>query len=83
MNPKKQMKAKKKNKQKKQNKQKIKGSVANRFRITPTGKVVRRASFGRHLKRKKTKKQARRLKRAKLLTGSLAKKVKKLLGVSQ
>ena len=59
---------------------KIRKSVANRFRITATGKVLRRSSFARHLKRKKTKKQIRRLKQIKTVEGKLAKKIKKLLG---
>jgi len=59
---------------------KIRKSVANRFRITPTGKVLRRSSFARHLKRKESKKQIRRLKQIKVVEGALAKKIKKLLG---
>ncbi|MCD6226072.1 50S ribosomal protein L35 [bacterium] len=61
-------------------KYKTKKSVANRFKITKTGKVLRLSSFRRHLKRKKSKKQLRRLKRKKLVTGAMAKKIKKLLG---
>ena len=64
----------------KKTKFKIRKSVANRFRITRTGKVLRRSSFGRHLKRKKSKKQLRRLKRIRVVEGALAKKIKKLLG---
>lgn len=67
-------------KAKKANKKKIPKSVANRFRITKTGKVLRRSSFNRHLKRKKSKKQLRRLKRVKKVEGKLARKIKKLLG---
>jgi len=64
----------------KKTKFKTRKSVANRFRITKTGKVLRRSSFARHLRRKKSKKQLRRLKRIKIVKGSLAKKIKKLLG---
>jgi len=60
-------------------KKKTKKSVASRFKITGTGKVIRRSSFNRHLKRKKTKRQLRRLKRKKQLKGALARKVKKIL----
>jgi len=57
----------------------IKKSVSNRFKITKNGKVLRVSSFNRHLRRKKTKKQLRRLKGKKLITGRLARRVKKLL----
>lgn len=59
---------------------KIRKSVANRFKITRTGKVLRRSSFARHLRRKKSKKQIRRLKQVKVVENALAKKIKKLLG---
>jgi ribosomal protein L35 len=44
-------------------KMKIKKSVSNRFEVTKTGKVLRMSSFNRHLRRKKSKKQLRRLKK--------------------
>jgi len=59
---------------------KIKKSVKNRFEITKTGKVLRESSFHRHLRSSKSKKQLRRLKGKKLVTGRWARKVKKLLG---
>jgi len=65
---------------KKKTKKKIKKSVANRFIITPNGKVLRRSAFNRHLKRRKSKKQIRRLKKRQEVRGSLAKKIKQLLG---
>jgi ribosomal protein L35 len=66
---------------KKQNsKRKIKKSVSNRFEVTKNGKVLRMSSFNRHLRRKKSKKQLRRLKGKQLVKGALAIKVKKLLG---
>jgi len=66
---------------KKQNKKRrIKKSVSNRFEITKTGKVLRMSSFNRHLRRKKSKKQLRRLKGKQVVKGALAIKVKKLLG---
>ena len=61
-------------------KHKIKKSVSRRFTVTKNGKVMREASFDRHLRRKKSKKQLRRLKGKKLVTGRLATRVKKLLG---
>jgi len=59
---------------------KIRKSVRNRFQITKTGKVLKMQSFNRHLKRKKSKRQLRRLKNKKIVSGRWARKVKKLLG---
>lgn len=67
---------------KKSKKLKIKKSVRNRFKITKNGKVLRDSSFRRHLRRKKSKKQLRRLKGRKIVSGRWARKVKKLLGES-
>jgi ribosomal protein L35 len=66
---------------KKQSKKlKIRKSVANRFEITKTGKVLRMSSFNRHLRRKKSKKQLRRIKGKQTVAAAMAVKVKKLLG---
>ncbi|MDP4009606.1 MAG: bL35 family ribosomal protein [Candidatus Shapirobacteria bacterium] len=66
---------------KKQSKKlKIKKSVSNRFEVTKTGKVLRMSSFNRHLRRKKSKKQLRRLKGKQPVLGAFAIKIKKLLG---
>lgn len=59
---------------------KIRKSIARRFRVTKTGKVIRGSSFARHLKRKKTKAQKRRTRVPQKLEGRMAIKVKKLLG---
>ncbi len=59
---------------------KIKSSISARFEVTPTGKVMRRASFDRHLRRKKSKKQLRRLKGKKVVHAAFAKKILRLLG---
>ena len=59
---------------------KIKKSVSNRFEVTKTGKVLRMSSFNRHLRRKKSRKQLRRLKGKHSIANALAIKVKKLLG---
>jgi|GEM_PF-606300 len=66
---------------KQSSKRKIKKSVSNRFEVTKTGKVLRMSSFNRHLRRKKSKKQLRRLKGKQPVNGALAIKVKKLLGL--
>jgi ribosomal protein L35 len=65
---------------KQNNKRKIKKSVSNRFEVTKNGKVLRMSSFNRHLRRKKSKKQLRRLKGKQVVPNTLAIKVKKLLG---
>jgi ribosomal protein L35 len=65
---------------KQSSKRKIKKSVSNRFEVTKNGKVLRMSSFNRHLRRKKSKKQLRRLKGKQVVQGALAIKVKKLLG---
>ena len=58
----------------------IRKSVSNRFEVTKTGKVLRSSSFNRHLRRKKSKKQLRRLKGKQPVLGRFAIKVRKLLG---
>ena len=66
---------------KKQSKKfKIKKSIRNRFEVTKTGKVLRMSSFNRHLRRKKSKKQLRRLKGKQIVLGAFAIKIRKLLG---
>lgn len=67
---------------KKQSKRlKINKSISNRFEVTKNGIVLREASFDRHLRRKKSKKQLRRLKGKKVVPGRWAMKIKKLLGL--
>lgn len=61
-------------------KQKIKKSVTRRFRLTKNGKLMRRSSSIRHLRRNKSKAQLRDLKVVKELVGAPAKKIKRLLG---
>jgi len=60
-------------------KQKTRKSVSKRFKVTKTGKVLRRGSFGRHLKAKKNKKRQRRQKQWVLVPKGFAKKIKKIL----
>lgn len=59
---------------------KTRKSIAKRFKITKSGKVLHRSSFSRHLRASKSKGQKGRYKKLKLLTGRMAKKVKKALG---
>ena len=66
---------------KKQSKKlKVKKSISNRFEVTRTGKVLRMSSFNRHLRRKKSKKQLRRIKGKQPVHAAFAIKIKKLLG---
>jgi large subunit ribosomal protein L35 len=62
-------------------KQKTKKSIAKRFRITKSGKVLRRQSFKRHLNVKKSSKRKRRLSRVVITKKVHADKIKKALGV--
>lgn len=59
---------------------KIRKSVSRRFKITPSGKVIGRKSFARHLRAKKRKRRLRDLKRRKQIKGADAIKITKLLG---
>lgn len=59
---------------------KTRKSVAKRFKVTKTGKILRRTATMRHLRRKKTKKQIRRFAVPKQVTGKMALKIKRLLG---
>lgn len=62
-------------------KMKVPKSVANRFKVTKTGKILRRKIGTRHLKMAKSKTNIRRGKVPVRVTGALEKKVKKLLGL--
>jgi len=58
----------------------IRKSVSNRFSVTKNGTVLRESSFHRHLRRTKSKRQLRRLKGKHQVTGTLAKKIRQILG---
>ncbi len=62
-------------------KQKTHQSAAKRFKVTKTGKVLVRQQGFRHLLSKKSKKWLRRKKKFKLITGTFAKKIKRLLAI--
>ena len=62
-------------------KNKVRKSLTNRLKITKNGKVLRRQSFRRHMKAAKSSKQLRGLKRTLNVTGYLAKKVLKIVGL--
>lgn len=63
-------------------KQKTKKSAAKRFKITSTGKVLRRVGFSRHLRRHKSAAQLRRYRKNQLVTGRIARRVKRLIAIA-
>lgn len=58
---------------------KTRKSVASRFKLTKTGKLLHRMQMGRHLKRKKSGSQKRRSKILKETTGAMKAKIKKMI----
>ncbi|MBD3279327.1 MAG: 50S ribosomal protein L35 [Candidatus Pacebacteria bacterium] len=62
-------------------KQKTRKGVARRFKVTKTGKVLRRRQNSRHLRRKKSKKTIRSYRKPVEVKGKWAKKIKRMLGV--
>ncbi len=64
------------------NKQKTRKSVSRRFKISATGKVIRRVAFGRHLRRNKTAAQRRTYRKSKVVTGKIARRVKRLMAIA-
>jgi large subunit ribosomal protein L35 len=60
-------------------KQKTRKIVMKRFKITGTGKVLRRSPYMRHLRRKKSKKLIRRYRQYQEVTGKIATKIKAML----
>lgn len=63
-------------------KQKVRKIVAKRFKITATGKVMRRHQNSRHLRVNKSAKAIRRYRVPIEVTGEMAKKIKKMLGIA-
>ena len=55
--------------------------TAKRIKITSTGKLTRRRAFGNHLLSKKSKSRKRNINTPALVTGSMAKNVRRALGV--
>ena len=55
--------------------------TAKRIKITSTGKLTRRRAFGAHLLSKKSKSRKRAINTTATVTGSMAKNVRKALGV--
>ena len=63
-------------------KQKTKKSVSRRFKITGSGKVTRRVAFSRHLRSKKSAAQKRRYARKLVVTGKIARRVKREIAIA-
>ena len=63
-------------------KKKIKKSVSKRFKITKTGKVLFSHQYQGHLMMKKSKRRQRHQSEPGVLTGTFAKKIKKMLGAA-
>lgn len=63
-------------------KKKIKDSVAKRFKVTKTGKVLFDHQYNGHLKLHKSKRRLRRQKEPGQLQGAFAKKIKQMLGAA-
>lgn len=63
-------------------KQKTRKGVASRFKITGTGKVLRRSQNMRHLRRHKSKKAIRAYRVPVEVTGKWARKIKQMLGLA-
>ncbi|HXY91721.1 MAG TPA: 50S ribosomal protein L35 [Acidimicrobiia bacterium] len=61
-------------------KQKTHRGAAKRFKVTGTGKVLRRKQYRSHLLEKKPSKRTRRLARPAEVVGADKKKAKRLLG---
>ena len=55
--------------------------TAKRIKITSTGKLTRRRSFGHHLLSKKSKSRKRAINTTGYVAGSMSKNVKRALGV--
>ncbi|PIR59334.1 MAG: 50S ribosomal protein L35 [Candidatus Pacebacteria bacterium CG10_big_fil_rev_8_21_14_0_10_56_10] len=62
-------------------KQKTRKSAERRFKITASGKVLRRAQNMRHLRRRKSKKAIRAYRQPIEVTGVWAKRIKRMLAV--
>lgn len=63
-------------------KQKTRKGAAKRFKVTASGKVLRRSQNMRHLRRRKSKKAIRSYRIPTEITGKWAKKVKRMLGLA-
>ena len=63
-------------------KQKTRKGVAKRFKITASGKVMRRAQNMRHIRRRKSKKAIRSYRIPRVMGKTIALKIKRMLGLA-
>ncbi len=63
-------------------KAKSRKSISRRFKVTGSGKITRRVAFGRHLRRNKSRTQTRKYKKSVLVTGKIARRVKRLMAIA-
>lgn len=63
------------------NKRKTKKSAAKRFKLTGTGKLMRRRSHARHILTKKARKRVRKLTTPAMVSKSDRARVKKMLNI--
>ena len=62
-------------------KQKTTKTASKRFKVTATGKLLRRHAYSSHNKNKKSKSRLRRQKEPVAIEKEMKKKMKKLLGI--
>lgn len=62
---------------------KTRKSISKRFKVTGSGKIMRRKSFKGHLNVKKSAKRKRRLGREQEMTGFYEKKLRKIMGIKK
>lgn len=55
--------------------------TAKRIKITSTGKLTRRRAFGNHMLSKKSKSRKRSINTTAIVSGSIAKNVRRALGI--
>lgn len=65
----------------KKTKQKTRKGVLKRFKVTKSGKVLRRTQNMRHLRRNKSKKAIRKYRIMVEVKGKWAKKIKQMMGI--
>ncbi len=58
---------------------KTRRAIAKRFKVTKTGKILRRRAFKGHLLSHKTRKRKRKLRKSALVSKSEREKIRKLL----
>ena len=64
-------------------KHKTRKSLTKRFKITKTGKILRKQAFRRHLNAKKSRKKLTNLKKSLQVKGFYAKKLRKAMNIKK